>query len=62
MSMRRCLTVVNARSYDDLSVKVFMMICLLKWLEVVAQTSSAKKVFLEIRKMHRKTPLPESLF
>ena len=62
MSMWRCLTVVNARSYDDLSVKVFMMICLLKWLEVVAQTSSAKKVFLEIREMHRKTPLPESLF
>ena len=61
MNMRRCLTVVNAPSYDDMSVKVFMMICLLKCLDAVVQTSSVKKVFLEIRKMHKKTPVPESL-
>ena len=48
MSAQRHLIVVNAPSYDDMSVKVFMMICLLKCLEAVAQTSSAKMLFLEI--------------
>ena len=42
MSVQRALTIVNARSYDNMSVKVFMMICLLKCLEAVAQESSAK--------------------
>ena len=31
-------------------------------LEAVAQRSSVKKVFLEISQIHRKTPVPESLF
>ena len=48
MSAQRHLIVVNAPSYDDMSVKVFMMICLLKCLEAVAQTSSTKMLFLEI--------------
>ena len=30
--------------------------------EAVAQRSSVKMVFLEFRKIHRKTPAPESLF
>ena len=30
--------------------------------EAVAQTCSVKKVFLEISQIHRKTPVPESLF
>ena len=30
--------------------------------EAVAQRCSVKKVFLEIWKIHRKTPVPESLF
>ena len=30
--------------------------------EAVAQTCSVKTVFLEFRKIHRKTPAPESLF
>ena len=30
--------------------------------EAVVQTCSVKKVFLEISKIHRKTPVPESLF
>ena len=30
-------------------------------IEAVAQKCSVKKVFLEIRKIHRKTPVPESL-
>ena len=30
--------------------------------EAVGQTCSVKKVFLEMFKIHRKTPVPESLF
>ena len=30
--------------------------------EAVAQRCSVKKVFLEISQLHRKTPVPESLF
>ena len=30
--------------------------------EAVAQRCSVKKVFLEFRKIHRKTPVSESLF
>ena len=30
--------------------------------EAVAQMCSVKKMFLEISKIHRKTPVPESLF
>ena len=62
MSAQRHLIVVNAPSYDDMSVKVFMMICLLKCLEAVAQTSSAKILFLEISQNSQETPVPEFLF
>ena len=44
------------------SPSVNYILSFMKTSEYVAQRCSVEKVFLEIRKIHRKSPVPESLF
>ena len=42
--------------------RIFPMVKFCQIVEAVAQRCSVKKVFVEISQIHRKAPVPESLF
>ena len=42
--------------------RIFPMVKFCQIVEAVAQRCSVKKVFIEISQIHRKAPVPESLF
>ena len=55
-----CVMLVHSSQTTFHRKIIYKLVWIYIWAEAVTQRCSVKKVFLEYRKTHRKTPVPES--